>query len=35
MEIHLGLRQLFNSKSLQTLNGTDTGSLYLQAPLEE
>jgi hypothetical protein len=35
MEIHLGLGQLFNSKSVQTFNGEDTGSLYLQASLEE
>jgi hypothetical protein len=31
----MGLGQLFNSKSLQTFNGADTGSLYLQAPMEE
>jgi hypothetical protein len=31
----MGFRQVFNTKSLQTSNGTDTGSLYLQAPMEE
>jgi hypothetical protein len=31
----MGLKQLFNLKSLQTFNGTDTGSLYLQGPMEE
>jgi hypothetical protein len=35
MEIHMGFRQLFNKKGLQTPNGADTGSLYLQVSMEK